>query len=275
MFWFDYALIRYMPNPKRGEIINVGLVIFREAGIDVRVLSSPAKVRMVDGMSSQLNIDQLKESMQKLLQIVKTPTEQYELLSNFKSSLFLSSKAQFALDELAQYDDKVNKLFNDLVKPCAVKEKIIHTTRLATQLKHKFAALDLLAKDTSELSKHKIVHNYPISESMGLSADFLLKNGVYHLSGVVDFNVNDIQSKLKETSFKVMTFMASKKALNGPVNCYFVYSASAEKEGVITHHLNLAEDYCNKMFNIDSKDDSNKYFNMISELAHSQIPRLH
>lgn len=275
MFWFDYALIRYMPNPKRGETINVGLVIFRESGVDVRVLSSPAKVRMIDGLSSLSDIYRLKESMQQLTQIVTTPTEQYRLLSSFNSGLFLSSRAQFALDELSQYEDKVNKLFSDLVKPFPSKEKVIHTTRLTTTLKNKFAALNLLAKDSSELSKHKIVHNYPINEKMGLSADFLLKNGVYHLSEVVDFNVHDTPAKLKETSLKVMTFMASQKALSEPVKCYFVYSATAEKESDITHHLNLAEDYSDKMFNIDSKDDYKNYLMMISELANSYAPSLH
>ena len=27
MHYFDYALIKYMPNPKRGEIINIGLIV--------------------------------------------------------------------------------------------------------------------------------------------------------------------------------------------------------------------------------------------------------
>lgn len=275
MLWFDYALIRYTPNPKRGETINIGLVVFMETGIDVRILSSSAKVRMIDGVSSQMDIDRIKESMQQLTQIVATPDEQYQLLSTFNKGLFLSSKAQFALDELSQYNDKVDQLFNDLVKPFPGNEKVIRSSRLTTKLKNRFASLKLLAKDSSELSKHKIVHNYPISEKTGLSADFLLKNGVYHLSEVIDFNVNDVQIKLKETSLKVMTFMASETALSGPVKRYFVYSASSDKEKLITHHLNLAEDYSDKMFNIDSNDEYQKYMTMISEFAHIQMPSLH
>jgi DUF3037 family protein len=275
MFWFDYALIRYMPNPKRGETINVGLIVFQESGIDVRVLSSSAKVRMIDGDSTQSDIDELKESILSLARMVKTPKQQYQLLSNFNNCLFLSNKSQFALDDLGQYDDKTSQLFTDLLKPFAGKEKTVRTSRLSTKLKHKFDALNLLAKDSSELSNHKIVPNYPISESMGLTADFLLKNGVYHLSEVVDFDVNDLQIKLKETSLKVMTFMTSKKVLSDPVNCYFVYSASFEKENQIIQHLNLVEDYSDKMFNIASKDDYKKYMSMISELAHIQLPNIH
>lgn len=275
MFWFDYALIRYTPNPKRGETINVGLVVFRETGVDVRILASHAKVRMIDGISSQSDIDKLKTSMQILTQKASTPDEQYQLLSGFTSGLFLSNKAPFALDELIQYEDKVTKLFSDLVKPFASKEKPIYIPRLATDIKNKFESLDLLAKDTSELSNHKIVHNYPLSEKTGLYADFLLKNGIYHLSEVVDFNKHTTQVKLRETSLKVMTFMAGKKELNEPVNCYFVYTASAQKETEIINHLNLVEDYSDKMFNLSSKEDYRNYFTLISELTHTQIPVFH
>ncbi|WP_020161287.1 DUF3037 domain-containing protein [Methylobacter marinus] len=275
MIWFDYALIRYMPNPKRGETINLGLVVFRESGIDVKVLSSSAKVRMIDGESSQLDIDQLKESIQHLVQVAETSDEQYQLLSLLSDSVFLSNKSQFAVDELSQYENKVDRLFNDLVKPFASKEKSIRTSRLSTQLKHKFEALNLLAKDVSELSKHKIVPNYPINENMGLTADFLLKNGIYHLSEVVDFNVNDAQSKLKETSLKIMTFMMSKKVLSSPVNCYFVYSATPKRENEIIQHINMAEEYSHKIFNMDSSDDYKKYMTLISELTHTELTIMH
>lgn len=275
MFWFDYALIRYTPNPKRGETINVGLIVFLNTGIDVRVLNSSAKVRMLDGLSSQVDITKLQESMLKLSQLATTPDQQYDLLSKFNSGVFLSGKAKFAIDDMGQYQDKVAKLFSDLVKPFASKEKITHTARLATQLKNKFATLDILAKDASDLSRHKIVPNYPLSEKTGICADFLLKNGVYHLTEVVDFNTNDIQAKFKETSLKIITFMAGQKELNGEVKRYFVYSATVRKEAEITHHLNLVDDYCEKMFNVDSKEDYAKYFGMIAEYAHSEIPSLH
>ncbi|MCX7088441.1 MAG: DUF3037 domain-containing protein [Methylococcales bacterium] len=271
MFWFDYALIRYTPNPKRGETINVGLIVFLETDIDVRVLSSSAKVRMLDGLSSQVDITKLQESMLTLSQLATTPDQQYDLLAKFNSGVFLSGKAKFAIDDMGQYQDKVAKLFSDLVKPFASKEKITHTARLATQLKNRFATLDILAKDASDLSRHKIVPNYLLSEKTGIYADFLLK----HLTEVVDFNANDIQAKFKETSLKIMTFMAGKKELNGDVKRYFVYSATAQKETEITHHLNLVEDYCEKMFNVNSKEESIKYFEMIAEYAHSEIPRLH
>jgi len=270
MFWFDYALIRYMPNPKRGEIINLGLVIFNERGTDIRMLESSTKMRLI---GSQIDLIELQNSMQNMSLIADTLEGKYKLLSSFNGAVFLSDKGRFSLDDLGQYEAIVSRLFIDLVKPISIHNEVRHS-RLTTQLRDKFSTLNMLAKDASELSRHKIVPNYPIKDT-GLSADFLLKNGIFHLSEVVDFNVNDTQSKLRETALKIMTFATSKEELGEPVACYFVYSASSEKDKFITNHLNMAEKHSDKLFNLSSKDEEKSYFRLISEFAGMAMPSIH
>ena len=274
MFWFDYALIRYIPNPKRGETINIGLIVFKEGGADIRVLDSVAKVRMIDGATRQKDLLGFRESMQTLVKFVDTPDEQYGLLSSFDSHVFLSSKGQFALDDLKQYESKVARLFRELVKPFSMKNNEVRTERITTELKHKFESMKILARDHSELSKHKVCANYPINEAMGLRADFVLKNGIFHVTETVDFNVNDIQSKFKETTSKMITFMQSKTAFDNPA-CYFVYSASAAKDKVISQHLAVAEGYSTKLFNLESKVEQTNYFEMIAKHSGTLLPTVH
>lgn len=275
MQWFDYALIKYTPNPKRGETINIGIVVFMPQTTDIMITSSYSKVRIIDGESTHEDLDRLKHSMLTMIKFCETPEESYDTLCRFSKGISLSNKGQFALDDLNQYVSKVKQLFEDLVMPYAARMGHKGESRLYTQLKNKFKSLELLAKDASELSKHKIVQNYPINENMGLTADFLLKNGIYHLSEVIDYNVNNTHSKLKETSLKMMTFMESKKTLHDEVNCYFVYSATQKKESEVIQHLNLAESYSNKMFNVNSTDDFKQYIAMVSELTQTEIPLLH
>lgn len=274
MFWFEYALIRYIPNPKRGETINIGLIVFKEGDADIRVLDSVAKVRMIDGKTSQKDLFGFQESIRKLAGFASTPEEQYSLLSNFDNNVFLSSKGQFALDDLKQYESKVTRLFRELVKPFSMKNNEIKMERLTTELKHKFESMQILAKDHSELTKHKVCANYPINEAMGLRADFVLKNGIFHVTETVDFNVNDLQSKLKETSFKMLTFMQSKTVFDNPA-CYFVYSASAAKDKVISQHLAVAEGYSTKLFNLESKEEQINYFEMIARHTGTSLPTVH
>ena len=207
----NYALIKYMANARRQEVINVGLVIFRKEGIDVRVLESSTKVRLIDGSSDQDDLNFLKEQYEYLCSIASSPKKQYEILSLFKGRSYISNMAELIIDEPQQYESKVTRLFNTLVKPCTYKKTKKYTSRFATSLKNKFKSLDLLANDASELSQHKIVHNYPINDNAGISADFLLKNGVYHLTETIDYDLNDVNAKFKETSVKLMTLHGRKE----------------------------------------------------------------
>ncbi len=276
MNWFNYAIIRYTPDYKRGETINVGLIVFKKNDVDVRILENPSKMRMFGGQLTQEYLFDFKDAIRELSSTVHTPEEKYNFLSDIAHGIIsLSGMGKFLIDDLHQYEAKVSRLFNELVKPIHVRAHEEKIPRLTTELKHKFAALDILAKDVSELSKHKVVPNYPINEDMGLHADFLLKNGIFHVTEVVDFNVNDVQSKLKETSFKMLTFMQSKMILTEPVACYFVYSASAVRENTISQHLKVAEGYSDKQFNLECKEQKLAYFSLMTELAGTLMPSLH
>ncbi|MCI8210735.1 hypothetical protein AUC61_14450 [Pseudomonas sp. S25] len=264
---FKYSIIKYMPDPKRGEIINVGLVVFKRDTLDVRVLNASAKLRMLDGTSSIEDIENLKDSIEYISKLSGSADRSLSMLKSFRSPSYLSETAEFVIDDEKQYEQRVRNLFNLLIKPYSAKEKVTRTPRILSHLKDKFESMDLLAKSTDDLSKHKMVYNYPLNEKSGFNADFILKNGKYHITEAIDFNVNDLNSKFKETSVKVMTFMEGRKALGEKTGSYFVYTASSTVEKEITPHLNMASDYSDALFNLANAKDAARYFDMISSLA--------
>jgi len=275
MHWFDYYLIRYLPNPKRGEIVNIGLVVFRASGIDIRMLNSSTKARLLDGATNYDDIIAIEETFKEIAEYVDSPDEQYVMLKSFGSGVFISEKNSFAINEIGQYESKVGRLFNDLVKPFSATSRSLGHSRLQTLLRNRFKSMELLANDVSEISDHKVVANYPIDSGSGLTADFMIKNGKYHMSEVIDFNVNDIKAKFKETTMKLMTFVEGRKRLDSEMGCYFVYSASSEKEKEVISHLNLAEDYSDRSFNLESRQDEASYFQLISDITGTQFQLHH
>ncbi|ELY1990396.1 DUF3037 domain-containing protein [Vibrio harveyi] len=275
MQWFDYAVVRYMPNPMRGEVVNIGLIVFKDT-IDIRLLKSASKLRMLDNSSSQKMMLEVKHSLVSLSDYAATAEEFNNLLASFPGGITLSETASFSVDHFSQYESKVEKLFEALIKPYSVRESSNRTnTRLITTLKRKFSSIELLAKDESGLSEHKIVSNYMLNEATGLTADFLLKNGKFHLTEVIDYDVLDTKSKLKETTMKLMTFAEGQKSLEGEVCSYFVYSASAKKEQEVIQQINLAENYSTNIFNIASKDDEASYFQIIENAVGRSLPLVH
>jgi len=275
MITYDYSLIRYMPSQKRGEIVNIGIIVFNRSSIDLRILSGAAKLRLLDGSSSIDDISEFEFILDEAKKICKTSDEIINFLGMFKSAFKLSAKAKFSIDHEGQYESQLTRLFNDLVKPFSTRDAVKKTSRIQTLMKHKFEALNLLAKSAEELSYHKVVQNYNFSDKSGFSADFLLKNGKFHISEVIDYNVNDLSAKFKETTLKVMTFMEGKKHLGQDSGCYFVYSASGSIEKEIQPHLNLAEDYSSSIFNIASKQEEKTYFDLMSKLAGLEAPIFH
>jgi hypothetical protein len=275
MKWFKYALIRYMPDPIRGEIVNIGIVVFNDT-LDIYLLKSASKLRMLDNDSSQQIMQSVHTSLLKIYELSPDVDSFCSLVSTLPGGIKLSSLATFSVDHLSQYNVKVTNLFEKLVKPYASKEsKTVHNTRLITQLKRKFKSIELLAKDVSELSEHKIVSNYVLNESTGISADFLLKNGKFHLTEVIDYDVADTKAKYKETAMKLMTFAEGEKTLDGEVSSYFVYSASAKTERDVIQQINLAESYSSKIFNIASRQDYASYFQLIESAVGRSLPLSH
>lgn len=266
MEWFDYSLIRYMPNPKRGEIVNLGLVIFNSTDIDIRMLKSLSKVQMLDGKTHKEDIEEFETALKEFSTLASSDGNKYEILSSLKSSIYLSERGQFAIAHPNDYEAKVEHLFTDLVEPLKVKPRQKETKgrRLSTILRSKFNELDVLTKDPKGLAEHKIVQDYVINTKSGLRADFIAKNGAYHLSEVIDFNVRENQSKIQETTLKVMTFLEGKKEL-GDVKCYFVYYADSEKRRDIKSQLSLAKEYSDYLVNMASKQDEKSYFDAMKK----------
>jgi len=271
MNWFEYAIIKYRPDSKRGEVINIGLIVFRNSGVDIRLLKTSSKLRIVDGYSLSSDLFELKESLIRFCSYAQGAEDQAQLINNFGYGLFLSTLAAFSIEGTHQYETTVTRLFEQLVKPKSIREPIQKFSRFHTYLKKEFRKMELLAQQPEDIDNHKIVPNYSLNTGSGLSADFMLKNGRYHMSEAIDFNVMDINPKFKEMSMKVMTFLEGKRTLDESMGCYLIYSATSKKESEVTAHLNLASDYSDRIFNFASKDDKASYYQMLSDLMGQEL----
>jgi hypothetical protein len=276
MITFKYSVIKYMPSAKRGEVVNVGLVIFTDSKVDVRILNASGKARLLDGVSTAENLDSLKKGIESIASWASNSDEAIRFLKTFDSSTsYLSEIAFFVLEDIQQYDSRVTHLFNELVKPFSSKERTAKVSRIHTYVKNIFNGMDLLGRDADDLSRHKVVQNYPLNEKTGFTADFLLKNGKFHITEAIDFNLNDHNAKFKETTMKVMTFMEGRKLLGADSSRYFIYFANSEKEKELSSHINLAQDYSDKIFNLQSKEQHAEYFSLISTLAGRDLLSVH
>lgn len=266
MKWFDYSIIKYMPNPKRGEVVNIGLVVFKKPDVDVRILEKSSKANIVDNEVDYNNILNLKDQFEALSNYIQDPEEQFNILKGSGFGVFLSEKGKFSI-ESEDYEIEVTSLFNELVD-FKNKKKEVSKSRIQTLLRKKFEELNIFSNDKEQLNNHKVIHNYKLNNhESDLVVDFIVKNGKYHVTETVDFNLNDKNSKVKEACFKSMIFSEAERLFANELGKrFFVYSANAKKESEMETSLNFVRKNCEEIYNIDSEEEKNKYFDNILKL---------
>ncbi|WP_104027037.1 DUF3037 domain-containing protein [Vibrio jasicida] len=267
MEWFDFSIIKYMPNLKRGEVVNIGLLVQGPDGLEVKLLDSYSKVRMLDGVSNENTLTELTKSLNDL--ISNEQEKAIDIINNCNRSIQITKPSTFQLRNHETYTQKVQQLYIDLVKPYSLQEPRARKTscRLMSDIKRKLNRQSLLSNNIEDLHNHKIIPSYIINERSGITADFILKNGTYHMSSVVDFNVTDTSAKFKETGLKVLSFHEGEKQISHDIKKYFVYSADAKKEVEVSGHLGLVEGNCDEMFNMNSTFDSSRYYDLMVDLT--------
>ena len=268
MEWYDFSIIRYAPNLKRGEVINIGLILNGPNGLEIRLIDNYSKVRMIDGLSNAGTLSKLQKNLEEM--VLSDSDNAIKIINKSIMGIEVSSPSTFQLGRHETYIQKVNQLYVDLVKPYPMVEPKarVNTCRLMSDIKRKLNRQLLLSTSPDDLYKNKIISSYVINDKSGITADLILKDESFHMSSVVDFNVSDVSSKFKETGLKVLSFLEAEKSLSTDMKKYFVYSADAKKENQISGHLSLVESNCHEMFNMNSSTDSSRYYELMVELTH-------
>lgn len=261
---FKYSLIRVTPNLEKGETINVGLIVYLDDKIDVRMLNSVTKLRAIDKDLNQEYLDELSIS---LFDLSSRINDLYMLPHLFKGSLSLSSFGMFTIRSGESYEVKINELMNRLVNPHRQSHKK-SKRRVFFDIKDAFVKQGIFSKYSEDLYQHKVVANYPISDEEGLVADFLLKNGKYHLTETIDFRSENFKKQMGEAAISALTIAKAEEVYFSNIDSFVIYAAeTTSQEKNAKQQLNLLEKHTNHLINVFSKDDMQFYYEKMLNAA--------
>lgn len=234
---FNFSIIRLCPDERRGEVVNIGICVFGEARLDVRVLASMRKVQALRGDIDVAALYELPQHINDWAKGVTGTTEQYELLRDFGMISLSEPGAFFATD--ASYETAVAGLMDKLVVPTAPRHSKIGEMHLASRVRRLFDREKMLGGDIEDIKRHLVVPRYPISEEKELWVDFALKNAVYHVTETIDFRVKrGIRGiKKKEAGSVALTLHEAKLHLGPDMRRFVIYAAPARDGDNITPHL--------------------------------------
>jgi len=271
---FEYAVLRFVPNVLRGEILNIGLIVFHpERGLETYVPPSLHKIKAVDGSVDTEQIRTLIDLIEDLQIDQKTPGlafEHVQLLTG--EHLKLSKRGWFQADNSFQYEQSISQLMTSLVRPRSAPRLPRHTTRIAARLKREFLSKGILGEVPSDIDRHKVVTDFALPNYEELVADFAIKNGTYAITATIDLNPKDTVTKFKEAGLKALTLADSITSLGPNTKRLVVYSATIKTEKRSRPHISVLEMHCDRLFNESSESDLAEYHQIILEKAGASMP---
>lgn len=276
---YKFAVIQLAPDPIRGERLNIGLAIFREANIEFRMTKKLDRVRAISG---SLDIEMLHSLVGRLKAAdtallargIKEIEQRYLAVSKI-GPLEMSNLGTFLADTPDDYERRVNSTLQMLVEPEPGRiKKLVKKSRLVSDLRKSLRRERVLASHGEGLESHRVVSNYEVAE--GLVADLVLKNGSYHVIETVDASGDEgaIRKTIADIAVSALVLESARmkfQELN--TSAKLVYSASSTLERVARPSLEAAEHQGTLLVNWESTDDRNKFIHAIASMATPLEPK--
>lgn len=263
---YKYAVLRIIPDSRRGECVNIGIVVFTPSRVDIKLISSLNKVAAIDGSIDLHRIAALPEALKEHLSSKKGVDAKYSALKEM-GLVSLSELGWFMSKNDAEYEDSIKRLMIALVEPKSRVRQTSANTKITISLRDKFKGQNILGKNEKDIAKHLVIPNYPLFPNEGLYADFVLKNGVYRITETADLRAESgtPTDRRRIAADAAIKLDKARKKFKKSSQRYVVYGASLGSDA--SQQVNLLGDYSDGIYNIDSKTDMANYMEIIMKAA--------
>lgn len=203
---YHYVVLRLSTDDLRGELINVGVVLFpSDKPPQLFVLATLNKLRALDATWDTPRLAEWTANVQQIIEIEKSAAEVVRALGRFRycdpeavGSFVANSHAEVAKN---LSDIKATYIANRIGNDGKPRER---RPRLHTALKEQFRRMHVLGVEADDVAQHLVVPNVPVPHHPELKTDFVYKNGAYRITQAIDYHVapDSVHNKLAEACVK-------------------------------------------------------------------------
>jgi len=266
---YRYAVVRAVPDPRKGEVINIGVVVFHSETVDVRIAPSLNKLIMLDG---SIDLDEIRHLPQVLAEWTArfdSVQEKHDAIQAF-GIVTLSDLGTFRETPTLTYEDQVATLMKTLVLPRGREQSDGKSTnRISTRLREIFRKKDVLGKDEDDIRRHLVVPNFPIDRGENLYAEFALRNGAYWFTETVDFRAPSkrLIDNTRDASLAAIKLVKARSKFRKDIKATVIFGTASD--AVAAGPLTLLKDYADELVNIADRRAMARYTQRILELTGS------
>ena len=203
---YHYVVLRLAPEPMRGEIINVGIVLFHaEAPARAIFMATLNKLRAIDAGWDTARLQSWLQNVESILERREGIQAQVRALSLF-GLCEEDAVGMFTAATQDELQEQVRAIRATYVANHAGVQQVPREkrTRLQTALRKQFERMQIMGRDAGDIDSHLVVANVPVPTCPELKTDFVYRNGVYRVTQTLDYNVapDSLHNKLAEACVK-------------------------------------------------------------------------
>jgi hypothetical protein len=192
---FEFSVLRLVPDLARGEAVNIGIVVFLDDGVDVRIGEVLTRARLLYPAATPNLLREAVEVVRRLGAATISATDRHASL--LQVGMFaLGSLGYFTVedDRPETYEAHLARLLRLFTATTrATESRTRPASRLNTAIRQELRKERVLAAvgDAGAISDHMIVPDWPIPTRPSLHADLALRNSVMRVCQIVDLSLSD------------------------------------------------------------------------------------
>lgn len=274
---YYFTVLRARPNPVRGESVNVGIAVLDPVGVRLFIKPDLQRLKVFDRNLAALPWDDLRENAWLLFKHFNTVDSQHLALKTMIAPIYADDQlGQFVAENEVDFDAQVTRLLDRLVhRPArdigvARAKRASAPSKLNTQLRNWFKGAHVFSSNVADISKQRVVANYPVAAKNDLYAEFALKNSVVHVIETLDLRGHDkVNAHVhKETAIKSIVLDQARHSLDKSSRRIAVVSAT--NYGAMQPVINIVETYANDIITMASAEDRQRLADFVAQSLHSQ-----
>ena len=243
--------------------MNIGVAIFHPDRLDVR-FSELQKLRAITGRDWDDYVQSFAEQINLLSQHSESDEERLANIAAFERVIIPSDFGWLSVSDGEEYELRVREVLRSFVMKAGPDRKP-REPRINTEIAQEFRRKKALAKKTEGLFSHKVVRNVEFEKHKGLKADFVLKNGVYHVTATLDLRKTNV--KLDEACLKAVVLDKADDEFKGETRRFGVYAT--EDASSFREHIELLSDYADEVYNWLDPNEREVYQRKMFDALHS------
>jgi len=264
---FNYAVIQAIPDRRRGERVNIGLIVFKPDGIDLRI-SGTRKLAAITAVSWDADIDAFSRAISALDDPRQPAQERMDRVALLENQFVSTGRGWFEALNPNEYEKVVTEIIAELITRRRGARSRDGSTVVA-EISAELRSAEILAGRDDKLQSGKVLRNFHIGA--GLEADFAQMNGQFHVAAVLDLRANN--PRLAQAALKAVVLDRAKAfEADYKVHKIGVFAASSARLGELRDNLDILRPYADDLVNWEDSSDRRELKRIFYDAYNSHNP---